>query len=270
MIGHLLYSYHHLDDARIQQEISKQLYAPVFGGTYLVHSHNGSRSFGYRPYLEDKLLRLKNRGHFQGACDLVNAGVKHFISLHQPHIKYVLVTAADTWCLNATFLKHLLKEMEQNKKVLTVASWSRNQSPNKISGFSTDFFIINLDWAKRTKIFPLQYAQFRKKFKDLFTVLWQMPNVEMCFQFQYSKYFMTHYKDNDIWRTRDALLRRLEEREPIHRNGIRRFDWPRLGLFTNPYPKSKQQALRKMHVNLGPFSRKLIRATNLNYYNKVV
>lgn len=48
MLGHLIYNHNQLDDDRIQQEISKKLYADNFGGIHLVHVYNGKKSFGYK------------------------------------------------------------------------------------------------------------------------------------------------------------------------------------------------------------------------------
>ena len=129
MIGHLIYSYNHLDDVRIQQEISKNLYAKVFGGVHVVHAHNGKKNFGYQKYLEDKLITLQNRGHYQGASDLVNAGLEYFSENRIPKLKYVLVTAADTWILNTELLENIFDEMRKEKKVLAASSWGKAKAP---------------------------------------------------------------------------------------------------------------------------------------------
>lgn len=269
MLGHLIYSYNHLDDARIQQEISKKLYSPTFGGVHLVHAHNGKRSFGYKPYLEDKLIRLKNRGHFQGACDLINAGMVYLHTKGPKKIKYALVTAADTWCLNVKFLKGLITEMERNNQVIAAASWSKTKYPIRIQGLSIDFFIVDIRWAKKAKIFPLHFQAFKNKFNDFLALIWKMPNLELTFQYQYNCYFMKNFKDNDIWRNRDKMIRRIREREPVHTQKGRTPDWPKIGLYTSPKPNTKQRVLKKLKLNLGPYSRKLIQAKNLNYYNYI-
>jgi len=129
MLGHLIYNYQHLDDARIQQEISKNLYVKAFDKVHLVHAYNGKKEFGYRPHLEDKLIKIKNRGHFKGAADLINAGLKYFTTKKIPGLKYVLVTAADTWLLDVDFLKDLIDQMQREGKVLAASSWGRSKYP---------------------------------------------------------------------------------------------------------------------------------------------
>lgn len=276
MLGHLIYSYNHLDDARIQQEISKNFYSKFFNGVYVVHSHNGKKFFAYQEYLEDKLIKIKNKGHFAGAADLINKGIDYFNKNKIKNLKYVLVTAADTWMLDVSFLKSIIKRMEKEKKVLAVSSWGTVVYPEKIRGFSSDFFIINIEWNRKTKILPFSYSEFVEKFFDIFSLNYSIPTLEGAFQYYYAKYFLDNFKDNEIWQNRDGKLLRIIEREPVHNKDIKnkkmklgeRFpSWPKIGLYTNPYPKEKQQILKKLKYNFGKYSNKLILAKNLDYYN---
>lgn len=270
MLGHLIYNYQHLDDVRIQQELSKKLYAPLFDGVHLVHAYNGKGEFGYQPYLEDQLLTTTNRGHFRGAVDLINLGLNYFTEQRIPGVRYVLVTAADTWLLNTEFLTQLMSEMERDGKVLAASSWGRAKAPENPSGLSTDFFIIDLEWNREAKIFPLDYDAFYTKYMDMYALLWAMPIVETAVQFNYQKYFLTHYVDNEIRTKRDQMLRRIVEREPVHLpTGERKGDWPEIGLYTSADPRSKQKTLQELHLDLGEYSRKLIQAEDLSYYNRV-
>jgi len=270
MIGHLIYSYNHLDDARIQQEISKKLYANHFGGVNLVHAHNGGKTFGYKKYSEDRLITLENRGHFQGASDLINAGLEYFSGNKIPMLKYVLVTAADTWVLNTQFLKSIFEDMQKDKKVLAASSWGKAKAPDKATGFSTDFFILDVEWNRKSKLFPIDYDGFSNKFKDLFDLQYTIPTIEASVQYNFQKYFSDHFKDNDIWLKRNAALRRIVEREPVHKlNGERQENWPRLGLYTAPHPSEKQKILRRLKLDIGKFSHKLITSKNPSYYNQM-
>lgn len=268
MLGHLIYSFNHVDDACIQQEISRVLYAPKFGGVKIVHAHNGEKKFGYKKYLEDVLIRRKNPGHFEGAADLIDSGMHWFIQHKVKGLRYVLVTAADTWCLNADWLKGVVGEMESAGQVLVVSSWGHSQAPIKPTGFSTDFLILDLEWARKAKVFPLNYPAFRKKFTDLFLLQWSMPTVEACLQWKFLRYFFDNFVDNDYWKTRNKSWRRLSEREPIHVDGQRQADWPKIGLYTDSEdPRSKQSALRRLKLKIGPCAEKLKESKDLSYYN---
>lgn len=269
MLGHLVYNHNHLDDARIQQEISKNLYAQKLDKTYVVHAYNGEPAFGYKKYLEDKLIKIKNREHFQGAADLINAGLKFFTEHKIPGLKYVLVTAADTWALNTQFLAKCLQEMKARGQVLAACSWGKAVYPEPPAGLSTDFFIIDIEWNRKAKLFPLNYENFKKKFADFFYVQYRQPTVEYALQYAFQNYFATTYLDNEVWRQRNKSLRRIQEREPIHTlKGNRRDNWPKIGLYTSPEPKEKKAILKKLKFNLGEYSHKLIHATNISYYNK--
>ncbi|MDD5252036.1 MAG: hypothetical protein PHT12_05390 [Patescibacteria group bacterium] len=270
MLGHLIYNFSHLDDVRIQQEISKNLYAPAFGGVHLVHAYDGEARFGYKKYLEDKLIRIKNRGHFQGGVDLMNAGLKYFMAERRRGLKYVLVTAADTWMLDAHFLKSVIDEMQRDGKVLATSSWGRAKAPEKIKGFATDFFVIDLDWNRRAKIFPLDYPGFIRKFADFFYLQYSQPIVEAAVQYKFQKHFATLFKDNDLWRERNRSFRRLDEREPVHdaATGNRQENWPNIGLYTSPEPKAKKAALKRLGLDVGPWAHKLITGKLDKSYNQ--
>lgn len=270
MLGHLIYNYAHLDDVRIQQEISKKLYVENFGGAYLTHAYNGKRNFGYKKYLEDKFIKLNNRGHFQGAADLINAGLNFFTKNKITGLDYVLVTAADTWLLDVKFLHKLIKEMKEENKILAASSWGRSVKPEKPTGFSLDFFIIDINWNRKAKLFPLNYEGFVKKFEDFFYMLYTQPVLESCFQYNFQKYFAKNYKDNEIWLQREKSFRRIVEREPVHdKNGQRQGSWPKIGLYTDPRAKEKKEVLLAKNIDFGKHCHKLLKEKDLSYYNKV-
>jgi hypothetical protein len=267
MIGHLIYNYAHLDDCRIQQEISKSLYAKAFGGVHLVHAYNGKPSFGYRPHMEDELIKVKNRGHFLGASDLINAGLRYFNAHPIKGLRYVLVTAADTWLVNVDFLKALTDEMEREGKVLAVSSWGRVKAPEKMTGFSTDFFVIDIGWNRKAHLFPFSYQAFKRRFADLFYLQYSQPTLEGAVQYQFQKYFGDHFEDNDVWHERERRLRRLVEREPVHHDGERTANWPEIGLYTAPEPKEKRRVLKELGLSVGPYAKKLISGELDERYN---
>lgn len=267
MLGHLIYNYEHLDDLRIQEEISKNLYRKHFGGVYLAHAYNGKKSFGYRPYLEDVFLEKKNRGHFQGAIDLINAGLEFFTKKKIPGVRYVLVTAADTWCLNIKFLQGMIHEMERDGKVLAASSWGKAKFPERPHGLSTDFFIVDIEWNRKNKLFPLDYESFVKKFADYFFLEFSMPILEMCLQYSFQKLFWNSWNSNETWQERDRRFLRITDREPVHgESGERISTWPKLGLYTSPNPQEKRAALKKWKFSEGSFAKKLLNTKDLRYY----
>jgi hypothetical protein len=269
MLGHLIYTYDRLDDARISQEISKSRYGKKLDGVHLVHAYNGKPSFGYTKYLEDKLLKIKNRGHFKGAADLINAGLSYFDTLGVKKVRYVLVTASDTWVLNVGFLVKIIKTMNRENKGLSTSSWGRAKHPEKPTGFATDFFVIDMAWNKKTKLFPVNFDKYKEKFSDQLATSYGVPILEGAVQYQYAKYYIEHFEDNDMWRKRNNDLLRIVEREPIHSaKGERRYSWPSIGLYTSHNSVDKKRALVKFKSDLGKYSQKLIQSKTTGYYNK--
>ncbi len=268
MLGHLIYNYEHLDDLRIQEEFSKNLYAKNFDGVHLVHAYNGKKSFGYEPYLEDVFLEIKNRGHFQGAADLINSGLNFFSKNKISGLRYVLVTASDTWCLNIKFLQKIIQKMEDEGKVLAVSSWGKVKSPERPRGFSTDFFIVNIEWNRKKKLFPLNYESFVKKFADYFFLEFRIPTLEMCLQYSFAKLFWDPWNNNASWQERNQRFLRISQREPVHlETGERISSWPKLGLYTSPNALEKRMALKKWKFSDGQFAKKLLSAKDFEYYN---
>ena len=254
MIGHLIYNHEHILDCQVQQELSKHLYPKTLGEVFLVHAYNGTKKL-YHPYLEDKFIFLKNRGHFQGAADLINAGLEYFTAHKIPGLRYVLVTASDTWLIKPEVIKKIITRMAKEKRVLAASSWGRGKPNERPIGFSTDFFIIDIEWNRTHKLFPLNYELFIKKTEDLFALLYALPGLEMAVQFYFQKIFTRLYSDNDTWRQRNQALLRLTEREPVHNaKGARRENWPSLGLYTTPLSTEKRIALKKLKIRIGHYA----------------
>lgn len=185
-------------------------------------------------------------------------------------LDYVLVTAADTWLLDVNFLQQLIKEMKRGNKILAASSWGRAIYPEKPTGFSLDFFVIDINWNRKSKLFPIDYEKFIKKFEEFFYVQYSQPVLEVCFQYSFQKFFAKKYIDNEIWLQKEKSFRRVVEREPVHdKKGQRQGSWPEIGLYTDPQPQDKKEALVKKKYDFGQFSHKLITAKDLSYYNKV-
>ncbi len=79
-IGVLLYTFDRVEDAYINQEILRNVWGTsgYFGSITIVHAYNGRQSWYPKKYLENVLIRQKNAGHFQGATELIDAGMHVF------------------------------------------------------------------------------------------------------------------------------------------------------------------------------------------------
>jgi hypothetical protein len=154
--------------------------------------------------------------------------------------------------------------------VLAACSWGKAVYPEPPAGLSTDFFIIDIEWNRKAKLFPLNYENFKKKFADYFYIQFRQPTLEYALQYAFQKYFATTYKDNEVWRMRNKRLRRITEREPIHTpQGNRKDSWPKIGLYTSPNPEEKKVALKKIGFDFGNYSHKLVTSKTTTYYNNL-
>ena len=54
MLGQVIYTYNKIDDARINQELSREILgnSKKLGGVYITHVYNGEKGFAYKKYPE--------------------------------------------------------------------------------------------------------------------------------------------------------------------------------------------------------------------------
>lgn len=278
-VGCLIYTHERVDDARINMEIIRSLWkqSSNFSSLAIIHSYNGKKVWYPKKYLEDLLIRQPNNpGHYQGASELIDAGISMFQKKY-PQIHYVVVLAADTWCLKPQYVAHVIRVMQQNGQVLATCPWGLpvRYKENSV-GMATDFFIIDTHWAKRYHFFPLRYAEFFRQYQELFSYLRPGSNVSL------EKIALARFHDASFREHNDNLHRKelaeqsmyiLKERMPVHSSKnakgywIRKFYWPQIGLITHHQPNLKQKILRRVKGATGQYSQKLIQAKKLDYYN---
>ena len=287
MIGHLIYTYDHLDDARISQEISKNFLTKTLDPIILIHAYNGKESFGYKQYLEDVLIRRKNIGHFEGACDLLNAGVKE--AEKHKEIQYLLVTAADTWVLNEQFLKKIIEDMKKNNQIIATCAWdNRGIKDYDINflmnlfkiGFASDFFILDMNWQRKVKLFPLDFKSIKEKFEDIkMFILGEPLYLENILAYSFLKIFYNNVQFKSGERKKKMILsiHHIKEREPIHfydkEKGFwrRKMGWEEIGLYTyhNDEIDKKQKCISDKKELIGKFISKIRNTKDLSYFNRI-
>ncbi len=273
-LGYLIYTYDRVDDARIQMEIVRRLWEPVFGSVYLVHAFNGLKEWYDRPYLEDDLLVQDNPGHFEGAANLIDAGIAQLLTRQ---IDYIVVSAADTWWIKPAFIADKIRVMRQTGKVFLSTPWGlKDQNNPKEMGLAGDTFVLEAAWQRAYNFFPVQYRDFYDRYIELLRYLGRQNVSYEALLF--SKFVNACHREImpanvGIKQQVQKRMLLLEERIPVHtavnEEGywVRRFQWPDIGLLTDHDPEPKQQVLRAQNLEVGPFSRKLIESNDLAYYN---
>jgi hypothetical protein len=274
-IGVLLYTYDRVDDVRINMEIIRNVWkkSKMFQDVKIVHCYNGEKKRYPEKYLENDLVGLKNSGHFQGAAELIDAGIKVFNSKYKD-LDYVFVLAADTWNVKVDYLEKIINKLIKKKLYLAACPWG---TPKRNSffdaGMSTDYFIFDWQWAKKYKTFPIDYVDFYKKFGDLFLYL-KGANV-MVEKLVFARFLKATFREfnnnNKLGLLASNKILRLTDREPVHFNEKwdRNFYWPKMGLLTHHEPAPKKKILKTLNISGGKYLNKLLNSGNLNYYNKI-
>ena len=256
MFTHLIYTYDRVTEARINQELSKE----IFGGP-IIHAYNGPAELGYERYLEDEFIRIENRGHYQGAVDLVNAGVA---AAQETDAEYLLVTAADTWLVKRDYIDEMLASMRENEQYIAVSSWGMSGDPIMKAGFSFDFFLVDLKWQREHNFFPLDYDGYVERYQDLYLAFGGdgQLTVEKAFSYFWMKHWSRRVRDNALSRQARGRMYRMEAREPnLYDNyRARTMAFPEIGLHMYHDSEKQREVLHSLRgqVPLGPTATALL------------
>lgn len=272
-IAVIIYTYNRTDDAKINQEIIRNLWAKsgLFDQIKIIHTYNGQTSWWPKKYLEDVLVRRQNSSHYAGAADLMDEGFKAARKLY-PKIKYGIVLASDTWLLKPKVVADWISAMAQKELYLASTPWGhpgRNEFADV--GGSTDLFIVDLPWADKYHMLPLHYDDFYKKYAELsYYQRGSNISVEKLFIGRFVN--AIHRQTNVNGGLRELAMSKLfniKDRESIHKNDKweRKDYWPTIGLATHHDPAPKQRILRQYKI-AGAHIKKLQTAKNLDYFNQ--
>ena len=282
-VGVLLYTYNRVDDARINMEIIRNVWrrSELLRDVVLVHAFNGKEEWWPTAYLEDDLLVLENRGHFEGAEDLMNRGIERFTQKY-PDIDYVITVASDTWCVLPEYLERVIREMRDGAKYLAACAWGRKDASDMFAvGMSMDLYILDRRWAVQYGLLPIRYREFRDKFAEVLFYENKIVYLERVFALRFRQAIARTIRipsENVATQIVEQHILRMVDREPVHyfKRPISRLFravhhrevyWPKIGLITHHDPEPKQRAISKWKLELGPHGTRFVRANDLHYFN---
>ncbi|MDR0370144.1 MAG: hypothetical protein LBH96_06770 [Candidatus Peribacteria bacterium] len=120
-LGVVIYTYNKIEEACIQMEIIRELRTPHFQEIKIVHTYNGPRENYTQKYLEDDLLYLENPGHYEGAANLMDAGIEQVLKYD---IDMIAINASDCRWIDPLKIKKILEKMRKEEKFLGSCPWS--------------------------------------------------------------------------------------------------------------------------------------------------
>ncbi|MDD2486920.1 MAG: hypothetical protein PHS92_00935 [Candidatus Gracilibacteria bacterium] len=254
-LAYVIYTYDRIHDALVQMEIVRHLWEKKFGKIEIIHVYNGEDEWYPQKTLEDYLLKISNPGHFEGASNLIDEGIKKALELD---CDYVVVSASDTWLIDEIFIHEKVKLMENESKFLFTCPWGNPEMNNPQDvGFATDFFILDANWENKNNTFPLRYADFREKHLELLRYLGK-GNV-MVERLFFSRFLTACNKDVNENSLKSYALSKIllfNERTPVHytNDWKRTKEFPEIGLYMNHEMEEKKEMLNNRGIVLGKYT----------------
>jgi hypothetical protein len=129
-----------------------------------------------------------DRGHFAGAADLIDAGLSA-VARRYPALTYAVCLASDTWVYRPDSLVKIVAEMAGRGQRLAAAEWqidpavhgvarNRGAGPLPGSGLPTDYLVVDIHWAYRYGLLPLDFGSFLTAHADILNYLQEIPLLE--------------------------------------------------------------------------------------------
>lgn len=238
-IAVLLYTHNRVDDTRINMEIIRRCWKKLnlLNDVLLLHAFNGEKEWWPQKYLEDELLYLDNASHLQGAEFLINEGIS-YLQTKYPNIDYVIILAADTWCVMPNYIEKLIRTMQHDQKYIATCAWGSKKNNNVLNvGMALDFLIVDFKWSRDNNLFPIGYKNFVDSYWEIFSYQNMTIYPEKVFALRFKQAIL---KSNN--HTSELLIKKIladriafmREREPIHTTKYR-------------YPFFKKEKQRKMY-----------------------
>ncbi len=171
-------------DAKIAMELIRFLWQKNqnLRNIDIYHAFNGERKWYPKKYLEDVLIRREPKDHYEGAADLIDAGMKKVFSSGKQY-EAIIVQSSDVFIIKPQKIVQLINTLN-DKYLLATSLWPSFTFIPRY--FASEFFIIKPDLAR--KIFPLDLPRFfMAKPWDLFLYaltkrvpILTVPKVELC------------------------------------------------------------------------------------------
>ncbi len=158
-IAYLICTNSRLKQAQLQMDLIKTVYSeqPLLSNIDIFHAYN-DKPEKYIEHREVDKVIIENRGLYDGAADLINAGIKKILGSKKKY-DFIIVASADVAFIDADAIVEALKALQSKKYVIAGSVWFFQPA------FSTEFFIVEAEFAR--SIFPINIDKYREKHKLL-------------------------------------------------------------------------------------------------------
>ena len=219
-------SYKRIRDTKIGMRIIREVWpqVPTLQNVDIYHANNAPDHEYPQKYLENFLIRRPTMTHYEGAADLIDAGVNAILQ-HEEKYDFILVMSGDVWLVKPQEIENILLKMHSKNVSFASSLW-----PNLLfmpTLFSTEFFIITPNLARN--VFPLNLHSFfsrRHVANFLYSLTLRvpvltLPKVEVCF---------TEKVKNAVQKDQSSWMLIPGRRVNI---GVNRFYSPKLGYLSH-------------------------------------
>lgn len=275
-VAALIYTHDRTTDAKINMELIRNHWSEkeLFQDVVIIHCFNGERKRWPEKYLEDHLIYCENKDHFSGASILIDSGIEE-IFLKNLALDYLITLASDTWLLNPDYIEKVLLQMANQNKYLAGCGWSQPVTQSRIwKDISSDFFVLDLNWAKASSMFPLRYVEYLHSYGEVFLLMNKLVYLEDILLLRFKQAINHYYQiksPNEFHTFFHNYILLIYQREPVnvyYPSFLRNMHFPSMGLLTHhdPYKKREDLALYQ-NISLGFEGLKLMQSEDLSYYN---
>lgn len=156
-IASIIITYNHVEEAKAQIDIIRELWQPMFKTVDIYHEFNGKKNWYPKKYKESFLHRHRSMDHVTGANHMLNMGIKHVMESGKKYDFYI-ISSGDTWFYDSKKLKSLILNCYKKRIQLSTSLWA-------MVALGTEFFVITPDLAK--KVFPITITKILKEYNLL-------------------------------------------------------------------------------------------------------
>lgn len=248
-------TFNKVEESYIQMEIIRNLRTSFFDSIYIIHVYNWEWTID--KYLADELIQIPSGiSPHTWAADLIDTWAAAILA-HD--IDYIYFGSSDTWRTQPKVVSNILSDLKKSGKPYAGCTrWRPEQTNRRICWLSTDTFFMDANRARRNKMFPLNYQEFKDKWLEVLTYIWHSNIlVEALFA---ARYVQARWRETYDWHTRikanNGILEIKQRLPAMFSWSERHWNTPEIWLYCDHDLAVKKEMLKTKKLFLWPYSKK--------------